>query len=268
MKPIEIEALLGWAFREELPKAETDGTGKGGGADWRELGTLIDLSNRWDVVPDFSGGEPHPDAIVIGRAVKALDGLAVDLDGVDLLGDPALADLDAAERAAAHADGLARATAPGGLLRSSLAAITVAAVTLRRAPPAPAIDGFTRRTVTRSGKPAWFRIVERSEGEGRAPMPVEVDGYDHRRQRPHPGAYRKYELDPALGPVVAERVDYQAWRVGLDLLVEDLAGRLERWQPTRSAAPRWPWEGEAAAPAARVLRPILRKPILRNPDAA
>src|SRR5688500_9952509 len=99
-KRMTIEALLRWAYRDELPKAQAPGGslrpagfgGAWGGIErYGELLTVIDhgLENRYGLVPDLSATtEPHPDAIRIGDAVQALDAFPLNLpDGWNPLTD-------------------------------------------------------------------------------------------------------------------------------------------------------------------------------------
>jgi hypothetical protein len=82
---MDVEAALRWAFRDELPKAANEGGhdplrwNSGMVENYAQLLTSIDL-NKYGCVPDLSAmSPPHPDAIALGEAVRALDKLAIGL---------------------------------------------------------------------------------------------------------------------------------------------------------------------------------------------
>lgn len=251
-RSVLIDDLLIWAFRVELPKADRQSAVGGPvamGSDTlamlRLLGTRVQLSG-WTGDSSLGrvddGEPPDPDAVRIGRAVAALDGLEIGLDGVGLLDDAAFDALTVDERAAAHAAGRERALDEAGRLRSSLSAFVITGAVLGRARPVRVVEPIKRTPVETNGRPLWFRRIMRADGAGRPALQVEVDGFDHRRRRPHADAYRKFRLEPDPAPVVAERIEYQAWRFALDWLCTELSGVLERFEPVANAVPWWPWE--------------------------
>jgi hypothetical protein len=217
---VSIDDLLSWTFRTELPKAaRARMAGAAGGpsapssdtmAMMRELGTRVQTpgwqGGGFDTV--VIDGPPDPDALLVAEAVKGLDSLVIDLDGVGLLDDAAFDGLTSHERACAHAESQRRALAENGRLRSSLSALVVAGAVLGRPAPVRVTEPVQRHVIKAHGKPLWFRTIWREAGEGRAALPVETNGYDPRRMRPYPGAYRKFTLDPDPVPIVAERIEY------------------------------------------------------------
>lgn len=75
-KALDVELLLRWAYRDELPKRQ------GGGlvsvsSSWEDYGERID---NWSREPGFpvALGPPHPDSIVIEHAVNRLPKVAPD----------------------------------------------------------------------------------------------------------------------------------------------------------------------------------------------
>lgn len=246
----DIEAWLAWAFREELPRL---GSGKVADAGlvssfqrWRnlvELGVEIDHMNRfWCEIDHSAERDPHPSALVIGKAVTGLADVYFDApEGYDLLADIRLADgtsLSDTERADAMARGIARARLdlgrmPGAIIRHAM---------LGTAPDWAAEDRYVRRMVLGpKGAPRWFREIWRQEGEGRPAVRVEVEGYDRVRCRPFRGAYRKTEVAPDLAGLVADRADYQAWVLTLNKLSADIGAAIGE-TVERSNRPLWPWE--------------------------
>lgn len=248
-----IEQWLGWAFREELPRlgsgtvaSGVGSTSWGGMAGLAELGTLIDRTNHFGCVVDHSAErDPHPDAVTIGNAVLALRDVRFDApEGYDLLGDIVLADAtlpSAEEKTETMARGIGRAglghgRMPGNVIRFAMLGV---------APAWERPKVVTRRIVNGAqGRPAWFRKVERCDGDGRPTFLVEVDGYDPIRKRPHRNAYRKHALVPDLGWIVAERAEYQAYVLALAELAAGLDGRLDGGVDAPEL-PLWPWETSA-----------------------
>jgi hypothetical protein len=74
-KSVDIERLLHWAYRDELPKTAIEGVWSSGGSPMFRFigeGTRVDESMRDPGYPVIAG-PPHPDAFVIEDAVNALD---------------------------------------------------------------------------------------------------------------------------------------------------------------------------------------------------
>ena len=264
MKRIGIEALLAWAYRQELPKAGSGtvrghagpGAGIGGWdmvADYGELLALIDTSNAWGCVPDFSHEDyPHEDAVTVGHAVAALaDASFEPAPDYDVLADLVLDDgsrLTDEERADCHERGLAIARINEGRMPATVMRLAMLGTT-----PGWSSYAVARKLVRNAqGGAAWFRKAVRPNADGGETV-VELDGYDRQRQRPHPGAYQKTRLTPDPVQLVIERVEYQAWVLALAALVADLDGRLTAHVLDAVDRALWPWEGEAPRIAPRVL---------------
>lgn len=274
MKRMDIEALLRWAYRDELPKAAAGGerlvvgfkTGWGGVERYGELLTVIDepdIRNRYGLVPDrFATTEPHPDAERVHDAVMYLRRCAMNVpDGWNPISD--MGDMGP-EGVAAVARGLTAMTfvtdRGDTVLRRSVVRLVIRQAILG---DCPAWEGEApvRRTVTaQGGKVRWFRrVVQVSDGAfGPAQQEIEVDGFDHKRRRPFPDAYTKTILDPDPVPVVQGRAEYELWRAALDLLVEDLPGALEAHKVTASSRSYRPWE--VPDPERLVLPSLLIRP--------
>ena len=75
-KPIDIERLLTWAYREELPKLQFLGAGLSGRwSNFALLGTKVQQGGGGTYYGSLDVGPPHEDAAVVHEAVTALDGL-------------------------------------------------------------------------------------------------------------------------------------------------------------------------------------------------
>lgn len=286
-KRIGIEALLSWAYRDELPKAQAGdvragpkqfGQAWGGVANYGEYLTVIDWpENQWGVVPDLSArSEPHPDAVLVGQCVQELDGLALGLpDDWHPLGD--MAGVDGAESLLQGAIGraLADVSVAGRegerQVRSSVSGIVVRQALLGGEPDWRG-DVPEVRVESANGKPRWFRRIEVVQSDGTT-YEQEVDGYDAKRKRPLAGAYRRTFLDPDPAGVAVERARYEVWHAALDVLCEEIGAIphltpegepvLDRdgrpvtglhdylVEPSRRASRPWMGEGERAG---RVLR--------------
>lgn len=267
MKRIGIEALLAWAYRQELPKAGSGtlrghagpGAGIGGWdmvAEYGELHALIDTSNHWGCVPDFSTeDEPHPDAVLVGQAVaRFADATFEACEGYDVLGDLRLEDgsgLTDEERDDCHRRGLAIARINEARMPATIARRAILG-TVPDWVGYPVVRGLVTGP---NGRDVWVRRVARPAADGQPDVILELDGYDRRRQRPLPGAVRKTRLTPDPVQIVIDRVEYQAWVLALASLAAELNVTLADHVVDGADRGLWPWEGEERRQAPRVLFP-------------
>ncbi|WFP74513.1 hypothetical protein [Mesorhizobium sp. WSM4906] len=255
MKPVTIDELLTWAFVHELPK--------GGGVEgldnphsaWRslqasswgkitgfgELGALIDggrkdYDNFW-----LEQGEPHEDAVTVGREVAALAGCDVVIPaGWNALADwpntHGLAELHVA-RAVDRYGRRSREQRGDGIV-----SLVVGTAILGREPDWTA-EPSKIRLAERAGRPAWF-VMKRVTDENGQTFDVEVHGYDERAKRPVSGAYRKYEFSTDPGGDIMGRLDYQIWVAALRQLESELAPQLTAHRLVFSDRSMTPWLDE------------------------
>lgn len=244
-KTVGIEALLTWAFRGELPKAQCDGTGLPaltGGFDpisaWVGDGAPEVVSdgrlNAYGLMPDrYASAEPHPDAIAVFRAVQGLADCALEMPE----GWNPFADMPgAAWGARCAAEALNRLIArPALLVRKH--AILGGVPDWGAQAQAP-----VERKVMERGQVKWFRQVQVTDSLG-LPMTIEMDGRDRLRRRPFPDAYTKTEIVPDPVPLAILRAEYQLWRAALDVVAFDLieACALQAHDVEVSALPWSPW---------------------------
>lgn len=279
-KAVDIEGLLRWAYRDELPKAAAEGsdrivfafrTGWGGVEKFGELMALVqepDIRNRFGLFPDrFATTEPHPDALRVHAAVDDLRHLEFEMpEGWNPIAD--MGDLGP-EGGAAVARGLAGLTVVNAagktVLRRSLARLVMRQAILGGCPCWEG-DVPERRLVTDYGKVKWFRrVVMMTDGAfGPVQQELEVDGFNHKLREPYGDAYTKTTLDPDPAPVVQGRAEYELWRAALDVLVEALAGALESHEVTPCPRSARPWE--VPDPRRRIL-PSLLVAAASRPDA-
>lgn len=263
-RSMTVDAALKWAFREELPKRERAQEGGLGfasvGAAWdsfAELLTKVDF-NCYGVVPDFTGAEPHPDAVRLGDAVMALNVTELMApEGWNPIAD--WGDLGA----------LGKAACARALDQESTCDATGMRL-YKRAPSHLVVhyavfgdhgewrgDKPEALPVLENGKAKWFRMERKWVDAGRRRdqnlghwVEFEASGVDKKR-RPLPGAYRKFVLEPDPMLTIKARMDWEVWRDCLDVVFETV-GELSEIALLPSALPLRPWESGVEAP--RVLR--------------
>lgn len=254
MKTIGIEAFLSWAYREELPKAVSEGASVGPrlSSMWNALeassagmlGSDGRPSDYGVLELDFVVSAPHPDAISAHEAVIGLDawepGFPEDWNPLADLGLSDDETVDAVQRArpriTCDVEGQARyRQRPAELVRHHA---------IMRSAPSWQAEQPMRGLVRVNGMPAWFRIVtETIRGiEHRR----EVNGFNPKARRPFPGAYRKTVLFPDPASAAIDRAEYEVWHAALCVLVEMLnaPGYLTAHQVLPPIAALRPWEAQ------------------------
>lgn len=247
MTKISIERLLQWAFNNELPKDDavnvrSIGTGSAWDAIGRysELETLIDISpNRHGVVPDFAGGDIHPDAELIGEAVRALDDFETSMpEGwnpfTDINDEFGLI----AQELEKHADHIKQ------VKPRSVRNIVIRCAVLKNQPVWEFDPPETNIIKGANGRPAWF--IQESyicEKDGNRYL-REVNGYNARSKRPMPGAYHKFELSHSILADAQSRYDYQLWVAALHQIAETVSAGLQKYSLTSELPHEFPWELE------------------------
>jgi hypothetical protein len=275
MKSWDIERALAWAYREELPKlVEGDGTIGGVRSAWSGVSTYARLltvidDNRYGVVPNLAErGEPHPDALVIGDAVNALEahcaGPFEPPEGWDPFEDfdlgedgPAFARRGLDRLTALDRDGEGRSIRR---LKETPGRLVLKHAILGGAPDWASEPPERRWLVGANGKPTWFRkVVQHVTTATGSVKAIEHEEHvaDPRRVK---GAYRKavYEPDPA--EIARERAEYELWRAALDAVAEALDGALTSMAVRPSTRPRRPWT-EPQGDGPRVLRDFAQGPV-------
>ncbi|MCM2399817.1 hypothetical protein NBH20_01500 [Rhizobium sp. S153] len=252
MKTVTIEKLLIWAFTQELPKVGSGDVSVGLGLssawamtrDFAVLGTLIDRSpNIYGVVPDFlEYAEPHPDALAVGAAVRALAEIRVEIpDGWHPFPEwPDEHGLIAAEVSRVVEEQRLKGDRVSG--RYVVALVTGSAI-LGFGPDWRA-DMPRTQMVKHAGKEAWFVTRKTRDAFGRV-YEYETDGFDRRKQRPVRGAYRKYVLSDPIRGAILSRLEWELWQDALAYLAKSLASRLEGHAIAPFVPDRHPWRRRA-----------------------
>lgn len=277
-RKMAIEDAVRWAYREELPKAAraqpllalgpAGASSPGATVDW-VADTWCLPDNAFGVVLDPTATEePHPDALKIHEAVLALDHVAAEipddwsgLDGVELFGQDASVMgrvLESLTRFDENGERVLR-------IRVSQIVRTAAIIGL----PDMIVDAPALKVeVGANGKPRWWRMVPGTDIFGH-PYQVEMDGFDAKRRRPYPDAYQRRYLDPDPAPSLANRARAELWRAALDVLLEELDGRLEAIHLLPSPVPLQPWHagGRCTWPDLSVPRWKLQRHVSNHPIA-
>lgn len=268
MKRIDIEAILAWAYVEELPKARRDpplidrAPRALSAGEWiGEMGVPVDADrvNQFGVTPclsQYGGDEPHPDAVTLAGLVDGLDQFEIDVpDGwnpfADLIAGAGAALWPEIEAAAATALDRVAAPGQGGVrrFRIGLAQLVRKHAILGGCPDWEAETPALRYVCHDNGKPRWFRLRQVTEEGAFGPIvhEHEADGFDRVAQRPFPDAYRKTRLEPDPLEAGIGRAEYEVWHAALGLLVAQCEGLMLAHAVTGPRRTLRPWEALALA---------------------
>jgi hypothetical protein len=227
-QPRDMERLLVWAVRDELPKAKPASTSAFGtipsALSWLELGKRVQSSYR---DPDFRlGDQPHIDAVKVGDAVAALPQ------------DQSIADVNSV-----------RALAPEFSLLTFLGEHQVMCRQFN-------LSTLVILNAVRGIRPAWdLGTPQLQPVRGEQTGKVELFGKSVGRCRYAEGSHSRIEYtDPTIAEVMDARAEYTVWRMALELLVERLRGTLTEYEPTGPSAPLAPWL--SSEPQPRILRAV------------
>jgi hypothetical protein len=205
---IDIERLLQWAYRDELPKQTV-----GGLTSWEQrgyLGTEIDRGDSYHEVPlPVVLGPPHPDALTIDYVVRELEDVAIQWPSAGMLLLGHLYDWVRDE--------------DRGICR------------YMKAQACELVQAHARMGT----RPEWrmdFRL-RAIKGTNNKPM---IYGLT-KGGRYGPGAHCSVKLDPSAAEILAARFEYFIWYSSLVKLAE-IMYPLRDWRPTPPAdAVQTPW---------------------------
>jgi hypothetical protein len=248
MKQIPIVSLLEWAYRHELPKADRVAGGLSASApsswgmvaDYGMLGTVIDAPiNTYGVVAAYMDeGDPHPDALIVGRAVSGLKATRVGI-GEDWTPFPDWADADGLVAEAVKRVRPRLAATTGQEIETTL----ISRAALGRKPEWRGSEP-RRAMVMRGGTPAWFVKVAGRDAYGR-PVEHEQDGFNPKSRRPRPGAYRKFRLTEDVAGLAIDRFRRTLWALAVRHVAQQVAsgrnGHLSSHQLTGEVPTLAPW---------------------------
>ncbi|MGV2188776.1 hypothetical protein ACQZ4Q_08170 [Agrobacterium vitis] len=196
-------------------------------SDFATLGTLIDKSpNVYGVIAGYTEeGDPHPDALRVGAAVRGLIDFGFDIpEDWSLFPDwPDEHGLVAAEVAQVREEVLIKGDRLAG---SHMVALVTTCAILNRGPDWHAKKPGEGMVMSPDGKPKWFALSKSKDAFGRS-YTLEVDGYNRRSRRPVKGAYRKYQLSCSIRGAILDRLEWQIWQAALSTIYADIQGDLQ-----------------------------------------
>lgn len=259
-RKIDIEAVLAWAFCDELPKVAHPGAFvlPRAGSAWGAIsaqGVLMAEAvrdgrpNGYGVLPGLSlMDEPlHPDARRLGDLVNSLGGVGFALpEGWRPFGD--MTALTAEDRRALEDEALSGLTDAGRVTSVDARHLVIHHAIMGGAPDWRG-GQIAREPVTYdNGRPMYFRRETRIDSLGFAYEAEVIATRDRRRGGYPAGAYQKAVFRPSPQRIARRRADYQVWLSALDLLCGWLAdGPLDDFEvmPSRRALAPWT-DGEGA----------------------
>jgi hypothetical protein len=211
--PKEIETLLRWAYRDELPKQAV-----GGLSQWEQaafLGTVIDDNSRNECPLPANLGPPHPDALQIDHAVNSLEDVVIKPGAAQMLLGHLFPWLGEDEP----------------LLTQGMKAQTSALVT-----------AYARMGT----RPIWKLDYDFIPMRDMRSRKVRVFGLTA-GGRYAEGAHCKLAMDPLASEILSARFEYFVWHSALTELARTLVF-LEDYEPRPPSAPQLPWvHGEPMA---------------------
>ncbi len=242
-RQIDVETLLRWAYRDELPKKFTS-SAEGIWAQIEQHGHFGVDTYRGSPQRYFNFGLPHPDAIVIEKAVARLEDSPLDweADAEDILGDlfnlwkPPIPSAKPARRVSEIGWGKGPFRVHERVEPSRL----VCEVILR---PAALVTMHARMGT----RPDWFDGWPKPEQvpADRGPN-AKIIGECWGKNAYSAGSNCPLAWDPSITSIAEDRADYLAWWRGLAHLADtlELSGHIVL-PPT---APEMPWRNRDHPP--------------------
>lgn len=244
-KKIDIEKLLQWTFREEMPKGRpVTATAWDAIMSYSQLGARIDVSHQGSSGLGFVPGSPHEDAERVAVAVAAHDESASFATRADVAA--LFADMSGM---AEHFTDAAMATRinPRALILSHAA--MGSRPKWKFEPPTPHQERATFRDEVGAlrdrprviGLDACGDVVDVFPNRGRKAMKFGLYDLDYQPRSP------LIWSDPSPLHVAECRAEYIAWHAGLVSLASSLRDALREYQPELPIARQMPWiTGEEA----------------------
>ena len=235
---LDVEALLSWAYKHELPKDR--GLGGSGGEPCAvspmfamgAFGTRVDYYHREPGFPSAMG-PPHPDALLVEAEVERLAEHAeqeIDMAEIDFGGIASLLPAHGAANAVRRA------------LRMMPAIVARCAKLEQRPFWFSSTQPYPLRTA--SGTPAVLRwepqyakTVTGEEVEHEVLVPVEAKA---KGEYPF-GAYSPLRYDPDPQAMAEERAEYAVWWAAMVAIAAALTGRLTSHIVLAPGAAQRPW---------------------------
>lgn len=235
---LDIEHVLQWAFRDELPKRRDDHDDHGGSyvSPMFRMCALGGRVDNWNREPGYPAamGAVHPDALIVEEEVQRLKATDVDIAGFarSFGGDPDGINVEVI------ADAVTGQVATLIALRARLGARPEHG----DIPDIEPVRGPNGQITVFAEQDGHITLQDGSIHKVRRAAPVTSS---QRRGGHYPvGSFSKIRFAPGRVAIYTERAEYAAWRAGLVVLAARLDGMLSSIRPTGPAAARRPWEGE------------------------
>lgn len=242
---LDIEDVLRWAYRDELPKAIRSGPGLR--ADLARLaypsaspmfamvavGVPVDTFAREPGFPVAVGG-PHPDALIVRNAVETL----IRMDDHTFEGEPGLAP----DMSGFGIDERAVLATAAGVMGH----LIVKCAKLGSRPSLPDLPECGA-VQTSNGKPRVLapRLVADEYLGGRTGTRKMLAPVTAMRGNTYEaGAHCPVVWEPSPQAVVRDRAEYAVWWAALDFLARELRGKLSSISVLSPSAPQRPWAGD------------------------
>jgi len=210
---LDVERLLQWAYRDELPKQSV-----GGLTGWEQrmyLGTEIDRDSDYEQRLPVILGPPHPDALTIDYFVRSIDDVRIQWPSASRL-----------------------------LLGHLFEWVREEDMALCQAMVAQASE-LVQAHARMGTRPHWRMDLRVVPIRGRNGKPVIHGITDGRRYAV--GAHGKVRLDPSAAEILAARFEYFVWHSTLRHIATSM-WPLEDYQPKPPAVVQTPWLYEPPAP--------------------
>lgn len=236
MKKIDIEKLLQWALREELPKGRPVSASPWDViTSYAALGMRVDVSHGGGDGLGFVPGTPHPDAEVVAAALRGLpaESKLTEAECCDLLGPYAALD-------------------PLAVRAVTGAKFNMCALVIRCAILGSRMEwdiGMPRAQVVRHANRHAIVFGVDDAGQLILLQPNKAGIY---RATNVPRSHVEY-VEPSVGQLLETRAEYAVWHRALVILVTALRDRLAEYAAHYPAAKRAPWQG------GQVLDPIVHQ---------
>jgi hypothetical protein len=215
---MDIETALSWTYREQLPKVDRS-VSLGGwnlGA-WAERGGVSIDEGTWlnrDIGFPEAEGAPHPDALLIEKAVDSLQGIgAIDYN------DAAPIDSD-----------LGFGLSAEGFIGHAWRSVRASVMTHAKLGSRPVADE----------RPYPVRVFA-SNSRNPAVLCHGLPALKSRKGLYPSGSACPLAWEPSPESVMRDRADYLVWWSALDYLSGEVAGRVESLVINGPLAPQQPW---------------------------
>jgi len=241
---IDIEKLVQWAMREELPKGQSVSA-----SPWQivtqycALGVRVDVSGYGDGL-GFLAGEPHADALLVADAIRSLDTRARFQDRVEVL--PLFGDFAGIAGDAVDAI-LGASFDQRGLVLSHATMGSRPAWAFEL--PSPRQRFYEARNA--AGAVRCYPVVLGTDADGDVVMMQKNEGRARKRDGEYtlsmsPRSPLEWH-DPAPLSVAHSRAQFVAWHMALSHLAGVLDGALESFDVLPLAVPLMPWLSSSLA---------------------